>query len=381
MHRKNKRNHNWPMNLILGGVLLTACTVLLVYGLQSNDPEPLSPSRPAVHEPASAQLPSVAVAEPMEVVETMASRETEAPEAGALAMIAASRSTASEAVPTDAIIEESDLDPLDEEPSFIKAEEAFQVADYTLAARSFTRYVEVHPGNPWGHYMLGLSQWRSGRLDEAETALTQTLELNAEFAKARRNLARVMMSGDRHEEALVILQAARDADLSLAEHQRLLGRALHNLDRPDEAMAAYAAALAADPADAWALNNLGLILVEGERFADALSAFALAADLDSDNAIFMNNLGVALERRGHTGQAAEAFRKALVLNVDHDRARVSLARVEALEPAAETDLELNTLVAMTAEELAAGRFPWKLEPTVRADTEPVEDETLISQLP
>ncbi len=381
MNGKNKRNHNWPMNLILGGVLLTACTVLMVYGLQSDDPEPLNPSRPAVREPVPAQLPSVTVAEPMEIDETIASRETEAPEAGALAMIAASRSTESEAVPTVEAIGESDLDPLDEEPSFINAEEAFQEADYTLAARRFTRYVEVHPGNPWGHYMLGLSQWRAGRLDAAETALTRSLELNEEFAKARRNLARVMMSGDRHEEALVILQAACDEDFSLAEHQRLLGRALHNLDRPDEAMAAYAAALAADPVDAWALNNLGLILVEGERFADALSAFALAADLDSDNAIFMNNLGVALEREGHMGQAAEAFRRALVLNVDHDRARVSLARVEDLEPTSETDLELNTLVAMTAEELAAGRFPWKLEPTVKADTEPADEETLISQLP
>ncbi len=375
MQSKNKRNNNWPMNLILGGVLLTACAVLLAYGLQSNESEPLNYPRPAHHEPAAAQLPRVAVDE------TRPSREAEAPEANALAMIEASRSAELESVPAVEAIEMSDLDSVDGEPSFINAEEAFQAADYTLAARRFTRYVEAHPGNPWGHYMLGLSQWRSGRLDAAETSLTRSLELNAEFAKARRNLARVMMAGDRNDEALVILQAACDADLSLAEHQRLLGRALHNLDRPDEAMTAYAAALAADPVDAWALNNLGLILVEGERFEDALAAFALAADLDSDNAIFMNNLGVVLERRGHAAQAAEAYRKALELNIDHDRARVSLARVEALEPAAGSAIELNTLVAMTAAELTAGRFPWKLESTVSMDTEPVEDETLISQLP
>jgi tetratricopeptide (TPR) repeat protein len=370
MQKKKQRNHNWPMNLILGGVLLTAFAVLLAYGLQSDGRDPVNSPQPLVLEPAAARLPSVAAVEAESSVESPVNTETEAPEAAALAMLQSSRSEPVESVVASEV---GDLDLKEEEPSFLDAEEAFQAADYTLAARRFTRYSEAHPGNPWGHYMLGLSQWRDGRLDAAETALARSLELNPDFAKARRNLARVLMSGARHEAALTVLQAAGEVDLALAEHQRLLGRALHNLDRPDEALTAYAAALAVDPTDAWALNNLGLILVEGERFEDALSAFALAADLDPNNAIFLNNLGVVLERRGFGGQASEAYRQALELDGEHDRARASLARVEALEPAVEAALDLNTLVAMTAGELAAGRFPWKLETAA--------EETLISQLP
>ncbi len=384
MHTKKKLNRNWPMNLILGGVLLTACAVLLVHGLQNGEPESGRRSTTLVREPVAAELPSLDADEahaPAETAEAAAPAPTAAPEAMALAMLTQTMPTRPEPLGADEGDASVDLDPADAEPSFVNGEEAFRAADYHLAARRFTRYSEVHPDNPWGHYMLGLSQWRAGRLDEAEAALGRSLELKADFAKARRNLARVLMSGTRHEEALAILQAAGEADLALSEHQRLLGRALHNLDRPGEALSAYATALAADPADGWALNNLGLILVEGERFEDALSALALAVDLDPDNAIFLNNLGVALEREGHGAQAAEAFRRTLELDAEHDRARASLARVEAFDSGDEAVLDLNTLVAFTADELEAGRFPWSLEPAVRTDATDAADETLISQIP
>ena len=54
--------------------------------------------------------------------------------------------------------------------SLSDAELAYHDKRYDEATKLFSTYADQHPANPWGHYMLGLSAWKSGDLDLAENA-------------------------------------------------------------------------------------------------------------------------------------------------------------------------------------------------------------------
>lgn len=210
------------------------------------------------------------------------------------------------------------------------AEAAFAQTRYEEAAALFARYVKANPQNPWGHYMAGLAERRSGRLEEAERAFRAALELDGNHVKARVNLARTLLDAKRPLEALAEASLAVDADSQSVDAYRVSGRALHSLGRREEAREAYGKALSLDPNDAWSLNNLSLTLIEEERFEEARSPIERAAALDSTVPCFLNNLGVVLERSGDLAGAARAYRDALALDERYERPRISLARIESL---------------------------------------------------
>ena len=68
--------------------------------------------------------------------------------------------------------------------SFADGEAAYQAKKYGDATAIFERYTEQRPKNAWGHYMLGLSAWKSGDLAKAE----QAFETGAE--RSTRNTSR-----------------------------------------------------------------------------------------------------------------------------------------------------------------------------------------------
>ena len=52
--------------------------------------------------------------------------------------------------------------------SLTEAESVYGEKKYVEASEMFASFVDQHPSNPWGYYMLGLSSWKSGNLDQAE---------------------------------------------------------------------------------------------------------------------------------------------------------------------------------------------------------------------
>ena len=58
--------------------------------------------------------------------------------------------------------------------SLSEAETAYRDKRYSDATKLFSTYADQHPNNPWGHYMLGLSAWKSGELDLAESAFVRS---------------------------------------------------------------------------------------------------------------------------------------------------------------------------------------------------------------
>ena len=227
--------------------------------------------------------------------------------------------------------------------SYEQAETAFREKRYSQASQLFTRYLEDKPENPWGHYMLGLSSWKAGELDSAETAFRKALELDPNHRKSVHNLTRVLLDDERPGEAEELLRTLLESDSTVGETWRLIGRACEEQGDPVRAIEAYRQALILDERDAWSANNLGLIYIKEGQFEEALPPLAYAVSVKSDVAVFQNNLGMALELTGHLGQAVEAYRKAVEIDPGYTKAKVNLERVEPLVVEGSVRVDLGVL--------------------------------------
>ena len=214
--------------------------------------------------------------------------------------------------------------------TFVSAESAYKQQKYGEAEQSFSAYVERHPKNSYGFYMLGLSAWKQGDLDRASEALEQSLALDSTNVKTLLNLSRVLLDKGQAEDAFRRIERAVAIDSGSAEVQRMRGRVQNALGRRDAAEVSYRLALSIDPNDSWSMNNLGLLLIDEGRYEEALMPLALAAQLRPESPAFLNNLGVALERTGHPGSAAVAYQSALSADSTYAKAQTSLQRVYGL---------------------------------------------------
>ena len=222
------------------------------------------------------------------------------------------------------------LETAPEPMSYAEAERLYHARDYASASVGFASYVEEHPENVWGHFMLGLSLWKGSDLEGAEAALMRGLDRDPNHLKSLINLARVRIDRGRFEQAILPAERAASLAGNNAEAQRVHARALHSAGRARDAALAYSRALQIAPDDVWALNNLGLLWIEQEEFALALPPLARAAQLDSSLATVQNNLGIALERSGCFRAATEAYARALEADSSHDKATSNKSRAEAL---------------------------------------------------
>ena len=228
--------------------------------------------------------------------------------------------------------------------SLSDGELAYKDKRYAEATKLFSTYADQSPNNPWGHYMLGLSAWKSGNLDLAETAFGHSLELDPKHVKTLHNLARVNLDQGRVKDARDRVSEALKLDSSSGEGYRLMGRVRAAMNQPDEAIAAYRVALSKDPVDVWSMNNMGLLLIQQGRNEEALGPLARAVQLDSGVAVFQNNLGIALEHTGRFALATQAYKSAVAADEGYTKAKLSLARVEGrVEDPSVPPIELTTL--------------------------------------
>ena len=215
--------------------------------------------------------------------------------------------------------------------SFADGEAAYRARKYADATAIFEGYTERRPANPWGHYMLALSAWKSGDPSKSEQAFEKALSIDPHHVKSLVNLSRVFIDQKRHDEAVDRLTRASEIEPESAEVFRLLGRTYHSQRKTDEAVDAYRHAIDLDERDAWSMNNLGLLLLETKRADEALPLLTSAVELRKDVPEFHNNLGMALEHTGRFRAAATAYGDALTIDPRYEKAKQNLARVEAVE--------------------------------------------------
>ena len=224
--------------------------------------------------------------------------------------------------------------------SFADGEAAFNARKYGDATAIFEGYVAQRPNNPWGHYMLGLSAWKSGDLSKSEQAFEQALSIDGAHMKSLVNEGRLFIDQKRYDDAIDRLTRASEVDPESVEVLRLLGRTYTAKGETDKAIDAYRAAIEVNEGDAWSMNNLGLLLVEAKRADEALPLLAKAVELRKDVAEFQNNLGMALEHTGRFKAAAKAYGDALTTNPGYGKAKKNLARVEAVKSGPEEPFDV-----------------------------------------
>lgn len=306
-------------------------------------------------------------------VRLLATRDHAAVIAGALAVLTLAACGESSSSEARSVSEEPRLDPVlamsTPEPdvattggtivptnvSYADAESAFTERRYGDATAMFEAYTARKPENVWGHYMFGLSAWKSGEPARAETAFVRAIEIDSTHVKSFVNLSRVLLDLDRPKDALPPIERAIVLDGENADGYRVLGRVLTELGSPEEAVIAYRQAIVRDSVDAWSMNNLGFVLIQQGRHEEALQPLARAVEL-REIAVFHNNLGIALERSGQIILARQAFEKALAIDSNYVKARTSLTRVAGLTQKPEVSaVDLSELSRRFVEELTRWR--------------------------
>jgi tetratricopeptide (TPR) repeat protein len=234
--------------------------------------------------------------------------------------------------------------------SFADGEAAYQSKNYGEATKLFEQYLDRRPDNPWGHYMLGLSAWKSGDLVKSEAAFGNALRIDPKHMKSLVNLSRVLIEQKRYDDAIVKLTAAEEVDPESATVPRLLARAHGAKGEFEQAVDAYRRAIALDGSDAWSMNNLGLLYLEQGFMEDALPYLAKAVMMKENVAAFHNNLGMALEHQGRFVAAATAYNGALTADPGYKKAKQNLARVEAVKSGPEEPFDLAAVARGTDED-------------------------------
>ncbi len=188
---------------------------------------------------------------------------------------------------------------------------ALQQNDLPNAVKLIGRGVIGEPGNAeaWGH--LGIALHRSGKLDDALSALDRCLRLSPDNAGSIFARAVLLTDLGRAEEAL----AAYERVMSL-DHRffaAFLNRAnlLFRLGRVDQAVEGFKAAIAVKPEDPRCHNNLAVALRAAGRPAEALGAFEAALVKDPKFPAAETGRGIVLAELGRYEEAIGAFDRAL----------------------------------------------------------------------
>jgi tetratricopeptide (TPR) repeat protein len=220
--------------------------------------------------------------------------------------------------------------------------ETFEAREFDHAVAYFRAEVEERPERAWTQYMLGLSLWKAGRLDEASIEMTRAAELDGESIKTFVNLSRIENDRGQYDAALEAAQSAVGLEPENAAALFLEGRSLRNLDRRDEALESLERSVEIDGENGYAQNLLGLTLLESGRTVEAVEVLENAVVLESEVAFIHNNLGMALEHEGRRDEAMVAYGRAVALDPRHERAAANVAR---LEPLVSETVEVQIAVA------------------------------------
>ncbi len=190
--------------------------------------------------------------------------------------------------------------------------------------------LEEKPEGWYAAYLLGLSLWKSGDLQGAESALRRAGEAHPAFSRTHVNLSRVLNEAGDYEAALAAADEALGHEPQSASAHYLRGRSLANLGRHLEAESALRQSLEQDEANGDVWNRLGLLLLRQERFSEALPALEEAAQQLPGRVYVHNNLGLVYERLGRFQDAADVYARGMALEDERGRLAANLDRVRAV---------------------------------------------------
>lgn len=171
--------------------------------------------------------------------------------------------------------------------------------------------IERDPANWNAHQLLGAIASETQRPDEAITLMERSLELRDTQDKVRYNLANVLRTQGRLEEAAKHLRIALKNRPSFAEAHLNLGCVLQKQGDQEGALAAYRRAVDLKPNCAEAHHNIGHLLFAQEHYEQAIERYRKALELRPNYPDALAHLAEALRRQGDLAGALAMLAPAL----------------------------------------------------------------------
>jgi tetratricopeptide (TPR) repeat protein len=200
---------------------------------------------------------------------------------------------------------------------------------YADAEGALLRAVQMNAGDYETRYALGFVLARERKPRAALPQLQKALEIRPDSSESKFQLAGVLKSLNRTEEAKSKLQDVRkEKQQSVASNVAAAAGAGANqlLTRGDAKQAAerYREALKLNPKDAKTWFNLSLALDDLGENAEERAALERAVALDGSMGRAQNRLGLLDAREGKTADAEEHFKKAIELAPTDAEAQTNL---------------------------------------------------------
>ena len=159
------------------------------------------------------------------------------------------------------------------------------------------------------------------RYSDAKNAFSKAMKIKPEWSTPYKNLARVAMAEQKHEETLSILKQGfeKSGDLVIGLE---LATLLERMGKSEETIAQYRALLQIRPGFKAAANNLAMILVDGEPNQSSLDEAQVLVDgfEISDNPVYLDTLGWVYFKRGEWDKAIPILERA-------DRGKMELPEI------------------------------------------------------
>tara|TARA_R110002074_G_scaffold68635_7_gene160847 strand:+ start:3025 stop:5007 length:1983 start_codon:yes stop_codon:yes gene_type:complete len=205
--------------------------------------------------------------------------------------------------------------------------QAYHAGRFSEAEEAFTKVLAERPREAEALHLLGLIEYRTGRLELAADHLVAASMVDGEDPAIHANLAAVLNLCGRGAEAEAASRHVLELRPDNAEAYNNLAVAMELQDRIDEAEACGKRAVELDPKHLEAHINLGNLYFRKGALAEAAAMYRRAAEIDPTNPMPAGNLGVVLRRLGDLAGAEEFCRKALALRPDYPEGFNALGNV------------------------------------------------------
>ena len=201
----------------------------------------------------------------------------------------------------------------------------YQSGRLVQAEAALTEMLALQPQHADALHLLGTMKLQQGAFEDSRILFCRTIELKPDSSQAHQDLGEVLGTLGRLEEAEASLRRAVELKPDYGRAFSNLGGVLSRLGRRDEAVTVLQRALKLQPADVASHRRLGEALRLLNRPDEAESALRRAIALEPRDAGLHFDLGVLLQERGQAQDAAACYLAALRIDSAHGAARNNLA--------------------------------------------------------
>jgi Flp pilus assembly protein TadD len=195
--------------------------------------------------------------------------------------------------------------------SMLQGDQAYRAGDSESALFHYVTALNLDADNTDLLYRVGMIHSENNRLDAADQAFRQILELNPDHAGALEGHGLVLLRQRKYDSARQVLEQAVGLERGRWRAQNGLG-VISDIEN-DHALAItyYQLALEQRPGTPMVLNNLGYSYYLAGDWDAAEDAFTRAVKSDPKHQKTWSNLGMLYTRKGDYEQALQAFSRFL----------------------------------------------------------------------